>query len=225
MCMCTLFYFMISLFIHYLLFHKKISIFHYCFNLIIVLSNFRELDFQLSLDAFNSLAPERCSSNLKKCNFQTHLLEWYHDYFPVQIFSYECHRNHWQVNIGSGNGLVPSVNKPLPEPMLTQAYVAIWRHQTTIVNTLICSVIEHDALEEAMVNISSIFFKWFLKTNMLFSLHQWRSLFIFFAKTIKAALFYRVNIVANDDLGPVSLTVFSSHFKFDGNFVSLSSRD
>ena len=33
-----------------------------------------------------------------------------------------------QVNIGSGNGLVPSGNKPLPEPMLTQISVAIWRH-------------------------------------------------------------------------------------------------
>ena len=32
------------------------------------------------------------------------------------------------VNIGSGNGLVPSGNKPLPEPMLTQIYVAKWRH-------------------------------------------------------------------------------------------------
>ena len=32
----------------------------------------------------------------------------------------------WQVNIGSGNGLVPSGNKPLPEPMLTQICVAIW---------------------------------------------------------------------------------------------------
>ena len=30
----------------------------------------------------------------------------------------------WKVNIGSGNGLVPSGNKPLPEPMLTQIYVA-----------------------------------------------------------------------------------------------------
>ena len=28
----------------------------------------------------------------------------------------------WWVNIGSGNGLVPSENKPLPEPMLTQIY-------------------------------------------------------------------------------------------------------
>ena len=34
--------------------------------------------------------------------------------------------------IGSGNGLVPSGNKPSPEPMLAQIYVAIWRHQATI---------------------------------------------------------------------------------------------
>ena len=34
----------------------------------------------------------------------------------------------WSVNIGSGNGLVPSDNKPLPEPMLTRISVAIWRH-------------------------------------------------------------------------------------------------
>ena len=27
-----------------------------------------------------------------------------------------------QVNVGSGNGLVPSGNKPLPEPVLTQIY-------------------------------------------------------------------------------------------------------
>ena len=30
----------------------------------------------------------------------------------------------WEVNIGSGNGLVPLGNKPLPEPMLTQFLVA-----------------------------------------------------------------------------------------------------
>ena len=33
-----------------------------------------------------------------------------------------------EVNIDSGNGLVLSGNKPLPEPMLTQTYVTIWRH-------------------------------------------------------------------------------------------------
>ena len=34
----------------------------------------------------------------------------------------------WSVNIGPGNGLVQSGNKPSPEPMLTQISVAIWRH-------------------------------------------------------------------------------------------------
>ena len=33
-----------------------------------------------------------------------------------------------EINIGSGNGLVPSVNKPLHEPMLTQIYVAKWHN-------------------------------------------------------------------------------------------------
>ena len=34
----------------------------------------------------------------------------------------------WLVNFNSDNGLVPSGNKPLSELMLTQIYVAIWRH-------------------------------------------------------------------------------------------------
>ena len=33
----------------------------------------------------------------------------------------------WLVNIGSGKGLVPSGNKPLPDPMSTKSYDAI-RH-------------------------------------------------------------------------------------------------
>ena len=33
-----------------------------------------------------------------------------------------------QVNIGSGDGMVPSGNKPLPEPLLTKFSNAIWRH-------------------------------------------------------------------------------------------------
>ena len=32
------------------------------------------------------------------------------------------------VNIGPGSGLVPSGNKPLPEPILTQIYVTRWSH-------------------------------------------------------------------------------------------------
>ena len=38
----------------------------------------------------------------------------------------------WSVYIGSANGLVQSGNKPLPEPMLTQISVAIWRHWATM---------------------------------------------------------------------------------------------
>ena len=39
----------------------------------------------------------------------------------------------WEICIASGKGLVPSGNKPLPEPMLTQIYAIIWRHWATIV--------------------------------------------------------------------------------------------
>ena len=34
--------------------------------------------------------------------------------------------------IGSGSGLVMLGNKPLPEQILTQIYVAIWRHKATM---------------------------------------------------------------------------------------------
>ena len=41
---------------------------------------------------------------------------------------------YWRlVNIGSGNGLLPSGNRPLPhEPMLTTFYVGIWQHWATM---------------------------------------------------------------------------------------------
>ena len=38
----------------------------------------------------------------------------------------------WSVDIGSGNGLMPSGNKSLPEPMLTQISVTIWRYWDAI---------------------------------------------------------------------------------------------
>ena len=34
----------------------------------------------------------------------------------------------WQVNIGSGNSLMSSGNKPLPEPVLAKISNAVWRH-------------------------------------------------------------------------------------------------
>ena len=42
----------------------------------------------------------------------------------------------FEVNIGAGNGLVPSGNKPLPEPMLIQIYVVIRHHKATELNVV-----------------------------------------------------------------------------------------
>ena len=51
---------------------------------------------------------------------------------PIQIMSTPCETDLWWVPQnsieGSGNGLVPSGNKPLYEPMLTSTYVTIRHH-------------------------------------------------------------------------------------------------
>ena len=67
------------------------------------------------------------------CNFQTDFSDWW-----LRHLLWNCPRMNdtglhwWLVNIGSGNGLVLSGNKPLSEPMLTHFSVAIWRHQATM---------------------------------------------------------------------------------------------
>ena len=59
-------------------------------------------------------------------NHQPH---WFHKYSSLRnwwlrYLLWNCHQiningsHWWQVNIGSGNGLVPPCNEPLPEPML-----------------------------------------------------------------------------------------------------------
>ena len=77
-----------------------------------------------------------------RCNFQTDFCNWWFRHNFQTAFSdwwlrhllWNCPNMNvtglcwWSVNIGSGNGLVPSGNKPLPEPMLTQISVAILRH-------------------------------------------------------------------------------------------------
>ena len=59
---------------------------------------------------------------------QTHFSDKYLKYFLWN--SYQVNTTpHWSlVNNGSGNGLVPSSNKPLHEPMFTQISGAIRRH-------------------------------------------------------------------------------------------------
>ena len=59
-------------------------------------------------------------------NFQTYIKDTYLEYFLWNCPLVNTTSPHWWlVNIGSGNGLVPSGNKPLPEPMLIQIFSLI----------------------------------------------------------------------------------------------------
>ena len=63
---------------------------------------------------FNSLAPGRCGCNFNSV-FLIHLMNWYLKHWYCSKMDAT---EHIWLNTGSGNGLVPSANKPLPEPML-----------------------------------------------------------------------------------------------------------
>ena len=55
------------------------------------------------------------------CNLQTDFSEWQLRHLLWNCPDMNVTELHWwSLNIGSGNGLVPPGNKPLPEPMLTQ---------------------------------------------------------------------------------------------------------
>ena len=69
----------------------------------------------------NCLAPGRYCGNLKSVIF---VYTWQIKHFLWKLS--ECHKK--KGSIGSGNGLVPLGDKPLPEPMLIQICAAIWRH-------------------------------------------------------------------------------------------------
>ena len=64
------------------------------------------------------------------CNIK---LVIFKDISRVDILSTSCEftlswmpQDLWFVNVGLGNGLVPSGYKPLPDPMLTKSYITIW---------------------------------------------------------------------------------------------------
>ena len=57
--------------------------------------------------------------------------EWYLEKNLWNCPEFDANGLHWwSVNIGSGNGLMPSGNEALPEPIFTH-YFAIWRHSAT----------------------------------------------------------------------------------------------
>ena len=78
-------------------------------------------------EQFNSLASDKFEWNFRYVIFKWILVTdgWGSDMNVTGL-------HWWSVNIGSGDGLVPSGNKPLPEPMLTQIYVAKWHHQVSM---------------------------------------------------------------------------------------------
>ena len=80
----------------------------------------------------NSLAPERCH-----CDHVIFKLASRIDILSISNAIVLMWMPLWLVIIGSGNGLEPSGNNPLPGPRLTQIYVAIWCHRATM-NVCVC---------------------------------------------------------------------------------------
>ena len=107
-------------------------------------TNFSEILIEILTFSFKKMRVEVSSAKWRPfCLGLNVLIPWSRSRLKMAIFfQFVCiPQFHWDLflrvqltisQIGSGNGLVPSGNKPLPEPMLTQIYVAIWRHQATM---------------------------------------------------------------------------------------------
>ena len=71
----------------------------------------------------------------------------------------------WPVNIGSGNGLLPSGNKPLPEPMVTQIFVArkgmsfVYLHHSIVVS---CSIYDFGVIRYLIYLAYFLFFSYLI---------------------------------------------------------------
>ena len=84
-------------------------------------NNCSNISLNVSLD-INSLIPARSGWCFINGIFKLVL--------PTVIFRSYDNAFRWWNNAGSGNGLVPSGNKPTPEPMFPQLCVAIWHRQS-----------------------------------------------------------------------------------------------
>ena len=67
---------------------------------------------------------------MRNTEFKANFSDWWLSYHLWNCFQMNITGpNWWYVNNGSGISLLPSGNMPLPEPMLTQVYVTLWRPQ------------------------------------------------------------------------------------------------
>ena len=70
-----------------------------------------------SVSSLQLIGPRRIWLQSQISKFQTHFNDKYLKYFLWIFYQVNATTPHWSlVNSGSGNGLVPSGNKPLPEP-------------------------------------------------------------------------------------------------------------
>ena len=88
---------------------------------------------ELCLFCFKSLAPGKFEWDFRHVIFkQILVIDGWGISCEIALNMNDTGRQWGLVNIGSGNGLVPSGNKPLPEPMLTQMCGATWRHKASM---------------------------------------------------------------------------------------------
>ena len=82
---------------------------------------------------FNLLVPGNFKWNFRYAIFKMDFSDWWLRHLLWNFPNLNVTGLHWwSVNIGSSNGLVPSGNKPLPEPMLTHISVTTWHQKATI---------------------------------------------------------------------------------------------
>ena len=78
---------------------------------------------------FNALDPGKFEWNFRYVIFeQIFMIDGWGISCEIALIMNVTKLNSWSVNIGSGNGLVLSGSKPLPEPMLTQISATVWCH-------------------------------------------------------------------------------------------------
>ena len=112
--------------------------------------------------------------------FQTWYMNWYREHFlSKQSLVSATGPYWWAVSIGSGNGLVPSGNKPLPDPMLTQTYFAT-RPQcvTNTEKTSLTSFVwtRKHIYADVVFAISFIFFKFHMTKHEVIHIAKTRQL-------------------------------------------------